>query len=111
MSGGTIAELEAAAEPSEPQPLAGLIARLSREGGLHGAREGGRAIGPSGLARVEVRGVTDDSRAVGPGSLFVAVPGLHVDGHDYVEAAVARGAAAAIVERALPEVGLPQLIV
>src|SRR5207245_8451679 len=58
-----------------------------------------------------VRGVTDDSRAGAPGALFVAIRGLHVDGHDNVERAAAKGAAAAIVERALPEVALPQLIV
>ena len=46
-----------------------------------------------------------------PGSLFVAVPGLHVDGHEFVAAAAAAGAAAAIVERPLPEVDLPQLVV
>ncbi len=45
------------------------------------------------------------------GSLFVAVPGLHVDGHDYVAAAAARGAAAALVDHALPDVALPQLVV
>jgi UDP-N-acetylmuramoyl-L-alanyl-D-glutamate--2,6-diaminopimelate ligase len=45
------------------------------------------------------------------GTLFVAVRGLHVDGHDYVEAAADRGAAAAIVERAMPELAIAQLIV
>ncbi|MFQ5398130.1 MAG: UDP-N-acetylmuramoyl-tripeptide--D-alanyl-D-alanine ligase [Anaerolineae bacterium] len=43
--------------------------------------------------------VTVDSREVVPGSLFVAFPGEHVDGHDYVQEAFARGAVAAIVER------------
>ena len=38
-----------------------------------------------------------------PGSLFVAVPGLHVDGHDYVARGRRAGAAAAIVERPVPE--------
>jgi UDP-N-acetylmuramoyl-L-alanyl-D-glutamate--2,6-diaminopimelate ligase len=111
MSGTTIAALEAAAEPTEPRPLLELIARLTAVPGLRGAREDGRAIGPAGLARVAVRGLTDDSRRVEPGMLFVAVPGLHVDGHEFVERAVASGAAAAVVERPLPEVALPQLIV
>jgi UDP-N-acetylmuramoyl-L-alanyl-D-glutamate--2,6-diaminopimelate ligase len=111
MSEPTIAELLAAAEPSEPRPLRGLVDRLHAGAGLRGAREGGRAIGPSGLAAVEVRGVTDDSRTIEPGMIFVAVPGLHVDGHDYVARAAGRGAVVAIVERPLPEVALPQLIV
>ncbi|HEX5824543.1 MAG TPA: UDP-N-acetylmuramoyl-L-alanyl-D-glutamate--2,6-diaminopimelate ligase [Candidatus Limnocylindrales bacterium] len=111
MSELTIADLLAEAEPPEPRRLDELIARLTSAGRLRGAREGGRAIGPAALGTVEVRGVTDDSRSVGPGMLFVAVPGLHVDGHDHVEDAATRGAAAAIVERPLVGVALPQLIV
>jgi len=107
----TVAELLADAEPARPRPLAELIARLSGEGRLRGARDGGRAIGPAALGGVEVRGVTDDSRAVASGTLFVAVRGLHVDGHDFVERAAGGGAAAAIVERPAPDVALPQLIV
>lgn len=40
-----------------------------------------------------------DSRQVGPGGLFLALPGEHVDGHDYVGAALAQGAVAALVTR------------
>mgnify|MGYP006284171631 FL=1 len=43
-----------------------------------------------------------DSRRVVPDSLFVAIPGEHVDGHTYIDAAVAEGAVAVICER-LPE--------
>jgi UDP-N-acetylmuramoyl-tripeptide--D-alanyl-D-alanine ligase len=43
-----------------------------------------------------VSALTADSRAVVPGALFVALRGEHVDGHDYVAAAVAAGAAAAL---------------
>jgi UDP-N-acetylmuramoyl-L-alanyl-D-glutamate--2,6-diaminopimelate ligase len=111
MTDPMIPELLAAAEPSDPRSLQDLIERLTRSGRLRGAREGGRAIGPAALGSVDVRGVTEDSRAVGPGMLFVALPGLHVDGHDFVAGAATRGAAAAIVERPLPEVALPQLIV
>jgi UDP-N-acetylmuramoyl-L-alanyl-D-glutamate--2,6-diaminopimelate ligase len=107
----TIADLLAAAEPSGPRPLEELIERLTARGRLRGARDGGKAIGPAALAEVVVRGVTDDSRALRPGALFVAVPGLHVDGHDFVPMAAMAGAAAAIVERPIPEVALPQLVV
>lgn len=47
----------------------------------------------------EVTGITYDSRRVTPGMLFVAVPGEHVDGHDFVLNAVDRGAVAVICQR------------
>ncbi len=111
MTEPTIDDLLAAAEPNDPLPLAGLIERLTTEHRLRGARHDGRAIGSAGLAAIEVRGVTNDSREVRDGSLFVAIPGLHADGHDFVAAAAAAGAAAAIVDHALPEVAIPQLVV
>ncbi|HET7724683.1 MAG TPA: UDP-N-acetylmuramoyl-tripeptide--D-alanyl-D-alanine ligase [Propionibacteriaceae bacterium] len=43
--------------------------------------------------------VVVDSRLATPGSLFVALPGEHVDGHDYVAAAAGAGAKAALVSR------------
>ena len=52
-----------------------------------------------------------DSRQVGPGDIFVARRGRHADGHDHVPAAVAAGAAALMVERPLPRVAVPQLVV
>jgi len=109
--GPTIADLLAAAEPADSRPLGELIGRLTTDGRLHGARDGGKAIGPAALAAIRIRGVTDDSRAVGAGGLFVAVPGLHVDGHLFVAAAAAAGAVTAIVERPIPDVALPQLVV
>lgn len=111
MTEPTVAELLRVAEPSTPAPLAALIDRLTRDGRLRGARRDGRAIGAAGLADIAIRGVSNDSRTVGPGSLFVAVPGLHVDGHEFVADAERRGAAAAIVEGPLPDVALPQLVV
>ena len=50
------------------------------------------------LGEREIAEVRDDSRAVQPGDLFVALPGQSVDGHQYVADAVARGAAAVVVE-------------
>jgi UDP-N-acetylmuramoyl-L-alanyl-D-glutamate--2,6-diaminopimelate ligase len=55
--------------------------------------------------------VTFDSRNVRASAVFVAVPGVHADGHDYVAAAAALGASAAIVERFVPGIALPQLVV
>lgn len=48
---------------------------------------------------VQVAGITDDSRALGPGDLFVAVPGRTVDGHRFVEAAAQAGAVAVLASR------------
>jgi len=111
MTERTPGDLLAASEPSDPAPLGGLIDRLAAEGRLRGARRDGRAIGAAALAGIPVCGVTHDSRDVREGWVFVAVPGLHADGHDFVAGAAARGAAAAIVERPLREVTLPQLVV
>lgn len=47
----------------------------------------------------EVTGVTFDSREVGPGDLFVAMPGTVHDGHRFVDAAIAAGARGAIVSQ------------
>jgi UDP-N-acetylmuramoyl-L-alanyl-D-glutamate--2,6-diaminopimelate ligase len=111
MTAPTLAELLEAGEPDGPAALGGLIDRLTVARRLRGARLDGRAIGPAGLAGIQVTGVTHDSRGIRPGTLFVAVPGLHVDGHDYVDAAAERGASVALVERPLPELPIAQLIV
>jgi len=44
--------------------------------------------------------VTIDSRQAVPDALFIALPGEHADGHDYVADAFERGAIAALVQRA-----------
>ena len=43
--------------------------------------------------------MTFDSRQVKPGSLFFAVRGTQVDGHDYIDKAVEKGAAAIVCEK------------
>jgi UDP-N-acetylmuramoyl-tripeptide--D-alanyl-D-alanine ligase len=50
-------------------------------------------------ADVSVTGVSIDSRTIGEGELFVAIAGPRFDGHDFVAAAAARGARAALVHR------------
>jgi len=47
-------------------------------------------------------GVAFDSREVGSGELFIAMPGEVTDGHRFVDAAFARGAAGAIVSTPVP---------
>ena len=44
-------------------------------------------------------GYSIDSRAIGSGDLFIALKGENFDGHDYVAAALERGAIAAVVTR------------
>jgi len=43
-----------------------------------------------------------DSRQVIPGSMFVAIPGERVDGHDFVGEAFQRGASIALIQHAIP---------
>ena len=57
------------------------------------------ATGGTASAQFEATGVTFDSREVGPGDLFVAMPGTAYDGHLFVEAAFEAGAAGAIVSQ------------
>ncbi|MGA7928898.1 MAG: UDP-N-acetylmuramoyl-tripeptide--D-alanyl-D-alanine ligase [Candidatus Sulfotelmatobacter sp.] len=45
------------------------------------------------------QGYSIDSRTVGPGQLFFAVKGERLDGHDFAESALERGAVAAVVRR------------
>jgi UDP-N-acetylmuramoyl-L-alanyl-D-glutamate--2,6-diaminopimelate ligase len=61
-------------------------------------------------ASVTVTDLAYDARRVEPGAVFVCVPGLRADGHDFAPQAVANGAAALIVERPL-ELPVPQLVV
>ncbi|MDX1690132.1 MAG: UDP-N-acetylmuramoyl-L-alanyl-D-glutamate--2,6-diaminopimelate ligase [Acidimicrobiia bacterium] len=70
--------------PIEPRALADLATIV-----------GADVVGDPGVL---VTDVTHDSRRVGPGTLFVAVRGLTVDGHRFVDTARDGGAAAVCVE-------------
>lgn len=70
---------------------------------------GGRVL--SGAETLITAGVETDSRLVEAGSLFVAKPGEVTDGHNFVSTAKDAGAVAAIVERELTDVELPQVLV
>lgn len=69
--------------------LRDVVAALARAGELIEAPSSDPAL----------RGVADDSRKLEPGMLFCAVVGTQRDGHDFLEEAVRRGAAAALVAR------------
>src|SRR3954447_6760620 len=63
-----------------------------------------------GAADVEITGLAYDDRAVAPGTLFFCVPGFTRDGHDFAPDAIARGAAALVVQRPLG-LGVPEVLV
>ncbi|MBW3605514.1 MAG: UDP-N-acetylmuramoyl-L-alanyl-D-glutamate--2,6-diaminopimelate ligase [Actinobacteria bacterium] len=69
---------------------------------------GGELVGPAAGQTTAVDDVTHDSRAVRSGVLFACRPGALADGHDFAPDAVARGAAALLVERPL-DLTVPQL--
>jgi len=58
------------------------------------------ATGGTTDVAIKVTGIATDSREVAPGDLFVALPGTRADGCEFVDAALAAGAAAALVPRA-----------
>ena len=51
---------------------------------------------------IEYNDVTFDSRKVKPGAIYVAIPGINTDGHDYIQSAVQNGAAAVIGSKSIP---------
>lgn len=55
--------------------------------------------------------VSTDSRRIAAQQLFIALSGPNFDGHDYLADVAAKGAVAALVEREVPGVELPQLLV
>jgi UDP-N-acetylmuramoyl-L-alanyl-D-glutamate--2,6-diaminopimelate ligase len=81
-------------------PIELVLEALSREG-LLAARP---PVTPS------ARHITADSRAVRPGTLFVAMPGTQADGHNFVDDAITRGAVAVLVERHVTD-RVPEILV
>ncbi|MEO6444709.1 MAG: UDP-N-acetylmuramoyl-L-alanyl-D-glutamate--2,6-diaminopimelate ligase [Gemmatimonadaceae bacterium] len=77
---------------------------------LDALREAGELVGVEGVLPEVATVVTDDSRAVVAGALFLAVRGTAHDGHDYLPAAESAGAAVAIVEDAT-RTALPRIVV
>ena len=84
--------------------LAAVAARLAAQRLLAGPV-------PPAAAQLALTDATTDSRRVEPGALFCALAGTHGDGHGFLAAARAAGAAAALVERPDAALALPQLVV
>ncbi|HEY8469340.1 MAG TPA: UDP-N-acetylmuramoyl-L-alanyl-D-glutamate--2,6-diaminopimelate ligase [Longimicrobiales bacterium] len=81
--------------------LSDVVARLDAKGLL---------VAAPGVD-VELTGIVDDSRQVHAGDLFCAWVGTSADAHHYLPAVEAAGAAAALVEREIPGVRLPLVVV
>jgi len=60
---------------------------------------------------VMIDAVSNDTRTLGTGSLYIALRGERFDGHDFAGDALMRGASGLLVERLLPEIELPQVLV
>lgn len=64
----------------------------------------------AGWDGILVTGISEDTRQIEPGDLFVAVPGTARDGAHFAAAAAARGAAGVVCERLLP-LDMPCIVV
>lgn len=60
--------------------------------------EGCNVLAVKGSTGVEVCTLCNDSRKVSPGALFVAIGGFAVDGHNYIQASIGKGAVAVIYD-------------
>lgn len=56
-------------------------------------------IGRYGNLELDIKDVVYDSRKVTPGCIFICITGFQVDGHKYLKDAIAKGAAAAVIEK------------
>lgn len=65
----------------------------------------------SRLPDVRVTSITEDSRRVGPGSVFVARAGTRIDGAKFVDDAARRGAVVVVSAQTLPGCPLPVVVV
>jgi UDP-N-acetylmuramoyl-tripeptide--D-alanyl-D-alanine ligase len=60
---------------------------------------GGKYIGDEALKSAEISSVERDSRQIKQNSLFLAIKGERVDGHDYIDAAISSGSGCVLCER------------
>ena len=71
----------------------------------------GRFFGDGAALDREITRVTSDSRAAGPGALFIALKGSRVDGHSFMAECVEKGAAGCLCEREPDEKERPAILV
>ncbi len=58
----------------------------------------GLAYSPN-LGEIEIERIASDSRKVTPGDMYIAIRGLHVDGHDKINEAICKGATVIVAEQ------------
>ena len=63
----------------------------------------GVTVRGAGWQEVEIAALSADSRTVGPGTLFAALPGSKVDGRAFIDDALARGAVAILGDPSLAD--------
>lgn len=72
------------------------------------------AVCPQGCEDLEIHTLCRDSRAAGPGALFVPLPGPRFDGHDFIENAARSGASATLTARpgdyTIPALAVPDVL-
>lgn len=62
-------------------------------------------------ADIEFSSISTDTRTLEPGALFIALIGESFDGHDYIDAAIAKGAAAVLVSKPVTASNVPVISV
>lgn len=72
---------------------------------------GGKFVGNDSDKNIEITSVERDSRQIKDGSLFLAIKGERVDGHDYIEKCFAGGAVCAVCEKPPVNVEKPYILV
>src|ERR1700688_3159189 len=76
-----------------------LLSRIAEFIGPAGVAPSGEALIGQYDGHATAQGYSIDSRTVQPGELFFAVKGERLDGHEFVEQALSRGAIAAVVRK------------
>ena len=71
----------------------------------------GEYVGDESLKNTKITSVERDSRQVNNGSLFLAIKGERVDGHDFIEKCFAQGAVCALCEKAPENATKPCIVV
>lgn len=72
---------------------------------------GGKFVGNDSDKNIEITSVERDSRQIKDGSLFLAIKGERVDGHDYIEKCFAAGAVCAVCEKQPVNAEKPYILV
>lgn len=71
----------------------------------------GKYVGSEELKQTPITSVERDSRQIKKGSLFLAIKGERVDGHDYIEKCFEQGAVCAVCEKAPENASKPYILV